>query len=284
MKKKNILFFIGILSGLNILIGSAIFYYWQPRLLEITFFDVGQGDSIFIETPLKNQILIDGGPDSCVLERLSKEIPFWDRSLDLMVLTHPDHDHMAGLIEVLKSYEVENILWNGIQKDSDEFREWQRLIDEEGANMYVGWAGQRIKEGEFFLEIISPLENMEGKEADANNNSLVIKAGFRENDFLFAADISKPQERKIIERGTDVEADILKVAHHGSKISNGEEFLEKITPRMAVISCGKDNSYGHPHQETLDILKKYDIDILRTDLLGSIKIKANGKNYAVSSI
>ena len=109
---------LGVLFGLNVLAWVAVYDLSQSQLLEIVFFDVGQGDAIFIETPQGHQILIDGGPDSTVLERLGDEVPFWDRTIDLIILTHPEQDHVSGLIDVLKRYKVENILWTGVLKDT----------------------------------------------------------------------------------------------------------------------------------------------------------------------
>ena len=132
MAKRNPVFIIlGILLGLNALAWLAVYNLSQARLLEVDFFDTGQGDAIFIETPQNYQILIDGGPDSTILEKLNKEMPFWDRTIDLIILTHPEKDHMAGLIEVLKRYKVENILWTGIVRDTAEYKEWQKSIQKE---------------------------------------------------------------------------------------------------------------------------------------------------------
>lgn len=130
---KKIFIFLGALLILNVLAWSVVFDLSQQKFLEVDFFDVGQGDAIFIETPKGQQILIDGGPDSKILEKLGKEIPFWDRDIDLIILSHPEADHLLGLLEVLEKYKVENILWTGIKRNTSEYEEWQRLIKEEGA-------------------------------------------------------------------------------------------------------------------------------------------------------
>ena len=284
MKKKSILIILGTLFCSNILAWIWVFQINHANL-EVTFFDVGQGDAIFIETPLGHQILIDGGPDSTVIERLGKEMSFYDRTLDLMVLTHPDHDHIAGLIEVLKRYRVENILWTGVLKDSAEYKEWQRLIQEEGAKIYIAQALQRLSldQPRLSLDILYPFESFEGKTvSNTNNTSVVVRLVYAQNSFLFTGDAYKSVERNLLGKGIDV--DILKVSHHGSKTSSAEEFIKEVSPDIAVISAGRDNSYGHPNQETLDILTKYDINILRTDLDGNVKITSNGKTYDISSL
>jgi len=147
MQKKSVLIILGVLFCFNVLAWLGL---WQANqsFLEVTFLDVGQGDAIFIETPQNQQILIDGGPTSNILEKLGKEMPFWDRTIDLVVLTHPDSDHVSGFIEVLQRYQVANILWTGILCETAECQEWQKLIATEGANIYFAQAGQQIPGGQ----------------------------------------------------------------------------------------------------------------------------------------
>ena len=270
------LFALGVLFGLNILAWWAVYNLSQPRLLEVTFFDVGQGDAIFIVAPQSHQILIDGGPSSIILEKLAKEMPFWDRTIDLIILTHPERDHLAGLLEVLKRYKVENILWTGVVRDTAEYKEWQKLIEEEGAKISLTPDVKRLTTSGVVLEILHPFESLEGKVfKDSNNTSIVAKLIFGENSFLFTGDIYKSVEKELVE----LDSDVLKVAHHGSKTSSSEEFIAEVSPEIAVIPVGKNNNYGHPHQEVLEILSRYGINILRTDKDGDIKIISNGDNF-----
>lgn len=289
---KEVSFFIlGLLIFLNILAWLAVYDLNKPQLLEVNFFDVGQGDAIFIETPSRHQILIDGGPSSVILEKLAESLPFWDRTIDLIILTHPEHDHLAGLIEVLKRYKVENILWTGVIRDTAEYKEWQRLIrdkqEKEGAQIKIAQSGQLINFGNQsnrYMEVLYPFENLEGQEfKNSNNTSIVAKLIFGENSFLFTGDAYKSVEKKLVDKKTDLASDVLKVGHHGSKTSNSEAFIKHISPEIAVISAGKDNPYHHPHQETLDTLEKYGIKILRTDKNGDIKIISNGESYEISN-
>ncbi len=273
-QRKKIVFgtFI-VLFVFNILSWSTVFALSAGKSLMVDFFDVGQGDAIFIETPQRYQILIDGGPDNVVLEKLGERMLFWDRTIDLVILTHPEYDHMAGLIEVLKTYEVKNILWTGIVRDTAEYGEWKRLIGEEDARLIIAQKSLRIHLDNSYIDVLAPFENLEGQEMkDSNNTSIVTRLVFGEKSFLFAGDIEKSMEKKLIESGAEIDSDVLKVAHHGSKTSSIPEFVEKVSPEVAVISVGKENKYGHPHEETLDTLGKYGIDILRTDLNGDIKI------------
>ncbi|MCH8741514.1 MBL fold metallo-hydrolase [Patescibacteria group bacterium] len=282
-RNNDALVVLGILFFFNILAWIAVYDLSQPRFLEVTFFDVGQGDSIFIETPQGHQILIDGGPSSIILEKLAEEMPFWDRTIDLIILTHPEHDHLAGLLQVLERYKVDYILWTGIVRDTNENKEWRKLIEEEGAEIKIVQAGQEIRLGEgIYFDILNPFENLEGKEfKNSNNTSIISLLVFNQNSFLFTGDAYKSVEKKIIGADANLKTDVLKVGHHGSKTSTSEEFIEQILPKIAVISVGKSNRYGHPHQETLAILKEYGIRVLRTDEEGDIKIISDGANLKI---
>jgi competence protein ComEC len=291
MKKKSVLIILGALFLLNVLAWTGVSQSNHANL-EVTFFDVGQGDAIFVETPQGNQILIDGGPTSVILEKLRKEMPFWDRTIDLIILTHPEKDHLTGLLDVLKRYKVRNILWTGVVRDTAEYKEWIRLIEKEahgGARITIAKAGQRIYGSQislnkFGFQILSPSDNLEDKVfKDSNDTSIVAKLTFGDNSFLFTGDISKSAEKELVSRGLDIDSDVLKVAHHGSKNSSSKEFILKVDPEIAVIQAGKDNSYGHPRQETLDTLAEYGIKIFRTDKDSDIKIISNGRAYGVSN-
>lgn len=278
MKKSPAFVVLGILFFLNILAWLAVYNLSQARGLEVTFFDVGQGDAIFIETPQRHQILIDGGPDDTILEKLGDEMPFWDRTIDLIILTHPEQDHISGLIEVLKNYKVGNILWTGVVRDTAEYEEWQRLIEEEGARIHIAQAGQKIIMPRTVFGILHPFENLERKEVkNTNNTSIVVRLVFDKTSLLFTGDAYKSAERELIKSGAEINSDILKVGHHGSKTSSAEEFIQAVSPEIAVIQCGKNNPYGHPHPQTLQALEG--IKILRTDLDGDIKIISDGVNY-----
>ncbi|MBI2626607.1 MAG: MBL fold metallo-hydrolase [Candidatus Nealsonbacteria bacterium] len=301
MKKNSVYIILGILFSLNILAWLAVYDLWTQGL-EVIFFDVGQGDAAFIETPERQQILIDGGPNGqVILEKLGEEMPFWDRTIDLVVLTHPEKDHMAGLIEVLKKYKIENILWTGVVRDTAEYKEWQKLIKEEGANIVIAKAGMLAYGGpasqgkpglNTLFDILYPFEGLEGKELkDSNDSSIIAKLTFGETSFLFTGDATKSVERQLLHQVEQLNSDVLKVGHHGSKtstsrefveavspeiavISASREFVEAVSPEIAVISAGKNNSYGHPHQEVLDNLAG--ARIMRTDLEGGIKLKSDG--------
>ncbi|MDP4007359.1 MAG: ComEC/Rec2 family competence protein [bacterium] len=235
--------------------------------LELAFFDVGQGDAIYFETPQGHQVLIDGGADEKVLSRLGEVMPFWDKTLDLVVLTHPEADHLVGLIAVFKRYEVSNVLWSGKEKDTKAFAAFKEALKEVGARILMAEAGQRILLGNSgaFLEILYPKNEIDAQKETSNESSVIMRLVFREHEALLTGDTVKKIEAYLVEAGTDITADILKVAHHGSNTSSSKGFLEMVAPEVAVISIGKDNSYGHPHPETLANLAEYGIDVRRTD-------------------
>lgn len=286
-KKNCVRGVFGVLMGLNLLAWLAVWQLGPAKAgLEVTFFDVGQGDAAFIEMPQRVQILIDGGPSGeKILEKLGKEMPFWDRTIDLVVLTHPEKDHLSGLLEVLERYKVENILWTGVVRDTAEYREWVKLIGEEGAKIFIAKSGEKLSFSvklSFLnvLEILYPLENLEGKVfKDSNNTSIVARFVFGETSFLFTGDATQSVEKLLPRLAGQLDSDVLKVGHHGSKTSTSKEFVEAVSPDIAVISAGKDNSYGHPHQSVLDNLAG--VRIFRTDLAGDIKIISDNLNYAV---
>jgi competence protein ComEC len=279
-KKTTPFYILGILVLLNVLAWAGVWQISQNKFLEVNFFDVGQGDAILLVTPQGHQILIDGGPDSTILEKLADNFPFWDNDIDLIVLTHPDSDHMRGLIEVLNRYKVENILWTGIIRKTGDFKEWQRLIEKEGAEIKIAESGQRItwsSDPDKFIEVLYPLENLAGQEIkNTNDTSIILHLFFDDVSFLFTGDISEKVEEKLIESGSDIGSNVLKVAHHGSKYSTGEPFLKEVLPDLAVVQAGKGNPYGHPAPEVLNRLEKYDVRVLRTDQNGDIKIISDG--------
>ncbi len=275
---KNSVFILSSLLTLNLLTLPFVIFLSLPAYLEVSFFDVGQGDSIFIETPQGHQVLIDGGPSySKILDGLSKEMPFYDEDIDLVILTHPESDHMTGLFSVLENYQVKNVIWTGIEKEGEKFETWKRMLDEEGANVYYANLGDKVIMNDVSLEIINPEELLIGESyKESNDTAVVVKMSYKDTSFLFAGDISSKEEKLL----NDVNVDVLKVAHHGSKYSTSEEFLRAASPLIAVIQVGK-NSYGHPTEEVLTRLDNSGIKILRNDLNGSIKIVSDGKDYKI---
>ena len=242
------------LSLLFVLVCAFIFSLPDGRL-HLVFCDVGQGDAILISY-LQNQVLIDGGPDNKILECLSKKMPFWDRKIEMIVLTHPEKDHETGLIDVLKRYSVKYFVSNNLQKSSTSVK-----------------SGDQIKIGPLRFLVLWPPKNY-GMTNELNDSSVVLKLSFGYSQALFTGDISEKIEQQI-----DLEEiEILKVAHHGSKFSTSKEFLSKIKPKLAIISVGE-NRFGHPTPEVLERLKQAGVKVLRTDQQGNIEIVSDGRGW-----
>ena len=240
--------------------------------LKVYFLDVGQGDSIFIETETGKQILIDGGPDNRVIQKLSEAMPFWDRTIDFVILTHPDHDHIGGLPEVLKRYEVKGIIETGVQCDKAECTVWEDLKEKEKAVVFLVRLGDSITfDKNTKLLILNPFDSVAGEKfSKVNNTSIVAKLIYGNHSILLTGDIEKQVEEKLVLAGIDIDSDYLKLPHHGSKTSSTEGFLGNTSPLAAFISLSISNSYGHPHEEVLARLEKRNIKYYRTDELGTI--------------
>ena len=274
---------LGVLLVVGLLLWIAIFASAKTEQLTVRFFDVGQGDAIFIELPDKRQILIDGGPDTVVLERLNKVMPFHDREIDVIVATHADADHLTGLVRVLAHYDTKVIIWNGRDAQTKIFEEWKNALDAENAEKIVGRCCMRFTLSDTaFFEILYPLQsaNVDDIAREAQNNySLVIRFVYGNDSFLFTGDIERQVEYKITEQPLFLESDVLKIPHHGSKTSSSELFLQEVSPKIAVISVGRNNTYGHPYGAILQRLDTYGIKIRRTDREGDIVFTSNGNSF-----
>jgi competence protein ComEC len=268
-KRKIIYSLLLILFVISLILWGAIFYS-QNQKLKIVFFDIGQGDAILISQG-QNQILIDGGPDAQkMLEKLGEYMPFWDRKVEIVVATHPDQDHIDGLIGVMKNYKIGEVVDNSATSDSQVFKNYLNLMEENKIPRLKGEKGMKIKFSGAELEILYPGKDLENNPKDTNADSLVVKLAYGPNSFLFTGDFPSEKDEKLFEGNSDLSARVLKVAHHGSKYSTSAQFLEKVHPVEAVISVGKDNRYGHPAPEILDRLKNNNIKVLRTDEMGDI--------------
>lgn len=260
-----------IYSGIIILFIFSLILSWRifvrSEELKVYFLDVGQGDAILISQG-NQQVLIDGGPSEQILmEKLGQFIPFWDRKIETLIATHPDKDHIAGLMAVIKNYQVGALINSRADKDSVIFQEFEKIAERERITKMTGEPGWKIN-----WPSGASLKILEAKETkDSNEGSIVTRLDFGENSFLFTGDITENTERDLISRVPDsLIADFLKIAHHGSKYATSTEFLNKAKPKEAVISVGKNNRYGHPTEEVLNRLKEKGITILRTDQGGDI--------------
>ncbi len=253
--------------------------------LHLVFCDVGQGDAILIYQG-NNQILIDGGPDQSVLTCLANHLPFWDREIEMVVATHPDADHITGLIDVIERYNVDHFVLNSLGKDSAVFQEFKSAVVNGSREVYFPEEGDEIKIGSLELVVLWPQaqEKVLGAsitEKEVNETSIVLQLSYGSFDALLPGDISSEVEN-LLDLSTSQEIELLKVAHHGSKYSTSAEFLEKISPELAIISVGK-NPWGHPTEEVLGRLRSLDTKILRTDQEGEIEIVVNEKGWGIKN-
>lgn len=239
--------------------------------IEVIFLDVGQGDAALIKLPNNKKILIDGGPDNIILRRLGSNLSFFDRQIDLMVLSHAHDDHLLGLIEVINRYQVETIIYMKGVEESDLFKIWLAAAQKSGAEIISLESEARL---EYFpacsLVFFNPLSW--GAKVDSNN-SLVTRLDCLSASALFMGDNSARVEDLMIKKGVALTAKILKAGHHGSKTANSQKFLEAVNPERLIISVGANNRFGHPSPEIIKILEKMGIKFNRTDYEGTIKIE-----------
>ncbi len=243
---------------------SAGLFSTRSPYLEVTFLDVGQGDAILIETPDGAQALIDGGPDGTVLRELSRELPWGDRTLDLVIGTHPDKDHIGGLIDVLARYKVASILTTENTGETTAASAYQKALTAETDIVHFARAGQVYTLGaSTTITVLSPARDPSMLES--NTSSIVVQVSYGESDFMLTGDAPEGIEDYLsVTFGDALQSEVLKLGHHGSKTSTGELFLEAVKPQYAVVSAGKDNRYGHPSGEVVDRVTARNIPISNT--------------------
>lgn len=253
----------------------------ENEYLKVVFLDVGQGDAIYIEAPNGRQILIDGGPDMKLLGSLAEVMPFADRSIDMIIATHSDADHIGGFSYLLDNYKVETIVKNGSDSESKIYSSLEEKLKKEKIKEYIAHEDMHIildEEENIYLDIIFPNQDIRG--IDSNDGSIVGKLVYKDNSFMFTGDATLYTENKILwkEKEEVLRSDVLKLGHHGSKTSSGIIWLEKVNPDIAIISAGKNNKYGHPNVEVLNRLESLSIPFLSTYDIGNIILTSDGVN------
>jgi len=242
------------------LVWVAVAVVPEGGTLSVSVLDVGEGDAILVTCPSGQHILIDGGPSpERVCLELGKALPFWERTIDLVVLTHPHGDHVTGLVEVLRRYHVGQVLYpEGIDYVSNAYSEWLDVMEQKGIECTRALVGQRIDLGDgAVLEVLHPPATyLEGTESDVDNNGVVVRLEMGEVSFLLTADLFEDGERCLLDGGLEVESTMLKVGHHGADTSTCPEFLRAVNPQVAVISAGADNPFGHPGEEVMGRLSE----------------------------
>jgi len=245
--------------------------------LRIDFLNIGQGDAILLSLPTGEHVLVDGGPEQVVLRELGEVMPFLDRRIDLMVLTHPHADHMMGLVQVLRRYEVKKVLFSGVNYWSPIYNEFLKEIRTQQIPLIVATTHEDFSIGAVDFDILFPFESMLGEElSNLNNGSVVMKVTLNEQSLLLVGDAEIEVEEELVaahDQGEiNLRSDLLKSGHHGSRTASSLEFLQRVQPEMVVIQCGVDNQFEHPHKETLENYARMGIEVRRNDLEGRIRV------------
>jgi competence protein ComEC len=276
-----------ILVILNIAIWSGFIIPEKKPLLSISFLDIGQGDAIYIEAPNGKQMLVDGGPDKATLLRLKKVMPFFDRSLDVLVVTNPDKDHIGGFIDVLRAYEVALVVEPGTISKTETYKVLTEKIESEKAEKVIARRGQEIVlDSEQGVKLVILFPDRDVKALSTNDGSIIAKLVYGDTSVMLQGDAPQEMERYVMsleqkEKGdiAFLDSDILKVGHHGSYTSSDRSYVEALSPFVAVASLGKDNRYGHPHKETLETFETLGVPLLRTDEEGTITFVSDGVGW-----
>jgi competence protein ComEC len=238
------------------------------------FFDVGQGDATLIVSPSGKQILIDGGPNLSVLEHLKKYMSFFDRSLDLIVITHPDKDHITALKEVIRRYNVDFILLTGVKHDTAMYKNLLKKVLQKNIKIIAPDPKKDIDMGDGLILDIVSIHNkeIESHVKNMNNSSIVLRALYKNTSVLLTGDVEESEEQNILASGAPLYANILKVPHHGSNTSSSTGFLLEVSPEISVVSAGKNNKYNHPHKKIMERYKSFNMPVLNTAKIGTISL------------
>jgi competence protein ComEC len=277
MKNKYLkLYFLSGLFLLVVFIFSLLFNQTAGKL-KVSFLDVGQGDAIFVTAPNGYQMLVDGGANNSVLRELGKVMPFYDRSIDVVLATHADQDHIGGLVEVLKRYKVDLFVRTNTTSTSAVYIELEDLIKQKNIKEEIITSPKILSLGsgaEF--DILFPTQDTAGWET--NEASIVGKLTYGNNSFMLTGDSPQKIEKYLVGKyGEFLKSDVLKAGHHGSQTSNSELFVGSVSPAYTIISAGLNNRYGHPNKEALDIFTSFQEKILETLGGGMIRFETDGE-------
>lgn len=266
---------------ITVLVWAAVFALPDERL-HVHFLDVGQGDAILLRTPEGHAVLVDGGADPLLLaSRLGKILPFWQRRIDLVIVTHGDSDHLAGLLPLADRYHIEQVLEPITMSESSLVKEWHATLAEHGVARHAVALGTEVRLGnEVWLEVLGP-DSALASSADGTSNagSLILRVRMGGCRVLLMGDAEEVSESRLLERGQVGPSLLLKVAHHGANTGTSGAFLAAAHPRYAVISVGEENRFGHPDPAVLDRLREAGCQVYRTDEVGTIRLSTDGKRY-----
>ncbi len=272
--------FVILLFFVTILIYFQVFSLNEQKL-KIVFMDIGQGDSVLIKSPTGNKVIVDGGPKNSLSKALSRNLYFWDREIDIIIVTNPDRDHFEGFIQLVDSYKVGLFIKPEVKAlENPAYSELLNKIEQKGVKTITAVSGQKIDiGGGATMEIIFP-DRVGLEDLTHNDGSIVSILSYKDQKVLLTGDSTEAIEKYLVlNYGSKIKADILKVAHHGSKTSSSDIFLKTVSPKWAIISAGVKNQFGHPHKEVLDRLTENSIEILGTYKLGDIVFENKGYGF-----
>lgn len=279
IKKHFHRYILFLLIAVNALVWQAVFAGTNDDTLTVAFLDIGQGDAIYIEAPNGIQILLDGGPNKSVLAELGSVMPRYDTSLDIVIASHPDKDHIGGLPAVLERYTVGAVMEPGVDHTTEVYREFERIVEEKEITNILARRGMRVvidKERGIFLDILLPDGDV--KNWETNDASILARLSYGKESFMLTGDLPQGRERYAVSLDSaGLHSTVLKLGHHGSRTSSSLEFLNATAPEYAVVSAGKDNQYGHPHKEVIDRVSVLGIPILSTAEEGTIIFETDGR-------
>ena len=265
---------IGASLGINELNNEKSYRKQNPKGdIEIHYMDVGQGDATLIKCG-DATMLIDAGENDKGSEIWSYLKSQNVTKLDYVIGTHPDSDHIGGMDVIIYKFDCENIFMSNYKKDTRTYEDVLNAAKSKSYKITYPMPSETYKLGEAIFTIVAPNDKYD----DANNSSIGIYLEYGETSFLFTGDAEYEAEEDILASGFDVEADVYKAGHHGSRTSSCDEFLEAVKPKYVVVSCGEDNSYGHPHADILNYCRINKIPLYRTDKQGTIVLKSDGEN------
>lgn len=251
--------------------------------LHVYALDVGQGDAILIKTPEGKKILIDGGPENVVLERLNEELSFFENTIDMMILTHPHADHIDGLVEVLKRYKVAKVLFTGVEYHYPTYEEFMKIIEKKDVDFEFPESDKDyLLEPNVYLDILYPIEPIVGREVkNLNDSSVTLILVYGKTRMLLTGDAEEEEEEEILMTDFDVSANVLKAGHHGSRTATSDDFFTSTKPSSVFICAGEDNQFDHPHKERVEMFERNEIEVRVTKDDGTIEYVSDGENYKI---
>ena len=280
------------LSAIFIVLGILFIVESQKTgKLRLIFCDIGQGDGMLIVTPKGKQVVVDSGPGSKIVDCLGENMPFWDRTIEMMILTHAQQDHMEGQVEIFNRYKVGRVVWSGVENTTALFNQWQKLLSVEKSEVHLARIGDKLKLDKIVFDVLWPSQQMSNvwkiaPPADINDSSVVVRLEYNPDTGsgkAICVYLTGDLPKEILEGLINKQCQLLKISHHGSKTGTNMQILDSAKPEIAIIQVGGKNRFGHPRKEVLDLLKSKGIEILRNDISGTIEIESDGKSFRLIS-